>query len=157
MSYASYVDEWGTMNLSQDYAAIRWLQENVQGSPVIVEANLRNLYRWGSRMTINTGLPGVVGWEWHQQQQRAVTPGFWVTERILEIDNFYLTEDLGQALAFLQKYNIRYIILGQQERGHYPGPGLEKFEAADGSLWQEVYRQDDTVIYEVLDLTAFDS
>ena len=74
MPRSQYTDEWGAMDLDQDYQAIRWMQENVKGSPVIVEANLRNLYRWGSRYTIYTGLPGVVGWEWHQQQQRAVNP-----------------------------------------------------------------------------------
>jgi uncharacterized membrane protein len=150
MAYASYTDQWGKMDLSQDYRAIRWMQENVAGSPVIVEANLRDLYRWGSRYTIYTGLPGVVGWEWHQQQQRAVVPGTWITNRILEVDGFYLTEDLGQAVDFLQKYDVKYIIVGQQERGHYPGPGLEKFEGADGALWREVYREGDTVIYEVI-------
>lgn len=150
MQSAQYTDEWGTMDLSQDYRAIRWLQDNVTGSPVIVEANLRNLYRWGSRMSIYTGLPGVVGWEWHQQQQRAALPAIWVSERIQEIDNFYITTDLGQAGDFLKKYNVRYIIVGQQERGHYPGPGLEKFDDAAGLLWQEVYRDGETVIYEVI-------
>lgn len=149
MRYAEYADEWGVMDLSQDYRAIRWMQENVQGSPVIVEANLRNLYRWGSRFSIYTGLPGVVGWEWHQQQQRAVLPGNWVSDRIAEVDNFYQTTDIQQALDFLRKYNVRYIILGQQERGHYPGEGLNKFEAANGMLWKDVYRDGDTVIYEV--------
>ncbi len=150
MPYATYTDEWGQMDLGQDYRAIRWMQENVNRSPVIVEANLRNLYRWGSRFSIYTGLPGVVGWEWHQQQQRAVVPGVWVTDRILEIDDFYLTEDWNQASNFLQKYNVRYIIVGQQERGHYPGPGLEKFENANGILWNEVYRDEMTVIYQVI-------
>ena len=153
MPYATYNDEWGQMDLAKDYGAIRWLQENVQGSPVIVEANLRNLYRWGSRMTNYTGLPGVVGWEWHQQQQRAVVPGSWVTERILEVDSFYLTEDWNQAAEFLRKYGVRYIIVGQQERGLYPGPGLEKFKQADGVLWREVYRDGETVIYKVIEAT----
>ena len=31
-----------------------------------------------------------------------------------------------------------------------PGPGLEKFEDFDGVLWREVYRDGDTVIYQVL-------
>jgi YYY domain-containing protein len=162
MKVAGYADEWGVMDLSQDYRAIRWMQENVSGSPVIVEANLRNLYRWGSRFSIYTGLPGVAGWEWHQQQQRAINPGNWVSDRIAEIDSFYLTTDLQKALEFLRKYNVRYIILGQQERGHYSNPrlllerevptaeGLSKFEAQNGVLWSEVYRDGDTVIYEVL-------
>ena len=150
MPYSHYNEDWGDMDLSQDYQAIRWLQENVKGSPVIVEANLRNLYRWGSRITINTGLPGVVGWEWHQQQQRATLPGQWVTNRILEIDKFYQTTDLEEAHTFLRKYDVRYIIVGQQERGHYPGPGLDKFPAAAGVLWKQVYQDRATAIYEVV-------
>ncbi len=161
MQHANYLDEWGDMDLSQDYRAIRWMQENIEGSPVIVEANLRNLYHWGSRYSIYTGLPGVVGWEWHQQQQRAILPGNWVSDRIKDVDDFYLTTDLQQALDFLRKYNVRYIVVGQQERGHYTTPrlleergytsaqGLEKFEMSDGVLWREVYRDADTVIYEV--------
>jgi YYY domain-containing protein len=156
MQKATYADSWGTMDLSQDYRAIRWMQENVSGSPVIVEANLRDLYRWGSRFSIYTGLPGVVGWEWHQQQQRAVFSGAQVSERIAEVDNFYATSDLGAARDFLRKYNVRYIILGQQERGHYAkeqyqfGAGLAKFPLAEGALWRAVYQDGDTIIYETL-------
>ena len=149
MKYATYLDSWGIMELKEDYGTIRWLQENVLGSPVIVEANLRNLYHWGSRISIYTGLPGVVGWEWHQQQQRAILPGSWVTERIFEVDEFYTTTDLYSVTRFLNKYDVRYIVLGQQERGHYAGSGLDKFEEQNGSLWNEGYRDGKTVIYEV--------
>jgi uncharacterized membrane protein len=149
MAYAEYQVDGQPMALDQDYRAIRWMQENVAGSPVIVEGNLRQLYQWGSRFSIYTGLPGVVGWEWHQQQQRALLPGERVTDRILEIDNFYLTTDLQQARAFLQKYNVRYIVVGLLERGHYPGPGLDKFSAANGALWRQVYSDGQTAIYEV--------
>jgi uncharacterized membrane protein len=150
MEYAEYSDTWGTMDLGQDYRAIRWMQENIPASPVIVEANLRNLYRWGSRISNYTGLPGVVGWEWHQQQQRALLPGFWVSDRIAEIDNFYQTTDMAIARDFLKKYDVSYFIVGQQERGLYPGEGLEKIPAAEGVLWSKIYEDGETVIYEVL-------
>ena len=150
MEYSTY-DWQGVMDLSQDYRAIRWMQENIKGSPVIVEANLRDLYRWGSRFSIYTGLPGVVGWEWHQQQQRALTPGSWVSDRIAEIDNFYNTTDITLDKDFLTKYGVKYIVLGQLERNQYPGPGLDKFAEQNGNLWQEVYRDGSTVIYEVID------
>ena len=130
MKYASYAWIDRTMDLSQDYRAIRWMQDHVQGSPVIVEANSRNLYRWYNRFTIYTGLPDVVGWEWHQQQQRAVNPGSWVSERINEIDEFYYTTNLELASDFLKKYNVKYIVVGQLELASYPGAGLEKFSAA---------------------------
>jgi YYY domain-containing protein len=150
MRFATYTDKWGRMDLNQDYQAIRWLQENVIGSPVIVEANLRDLYRWGSRYSIYTGLPGVVGWEWHEQQQRTTIPASWISQRISEIDDFYLTVNMQAVEDFLRKYDVRYIILGQQERGHYPGPGLQKFEDWDGLMWREVYHEEDTAIFEVL-------
>jgi YYY domain-containing protein len=150
MAYAEYAETWGVMDLSQDYRAIRWMQENIQASPVIVEGNQRNLYRWGSRFSIYTGLPGVVGWEWHQQQQRALLPGTWVSNRIDEIDDFYRTTDFQRAMDFLNKYNVKYIVVGQQERGLYPGPGLDKFPAANSLFWKEVYHDGPTVIYEVI-------
>ncbi|HSF81600.1 MAG TPA: DUF2298 domain-containing protein [Anaerolineales bacterium] len=150
MAHATFADTWGAMDLSQDYRAIRWMQENVPGSPVIVEANLRDLYRWGSRFSIYTGLPGVVGWEWHQQQQRALLGASWVSDRIAEIDQFYTTTDPQLAAQFLSKYDVRYIILGQQERGHYAGEGLAKFPAQEGRLWQAVYQDRDTIIYQVI-------
>jgi uncharacterized membrane protein len=150
MQYSTYNESGMDMDLSQDYRAIRWMQENVSGSPVIVEANSGNLYRWYTRFTIYTGLPNVLGWEWHQQQQRAVNPASWVNSRLLEINQFYQTEDIHAALDFLSKYDVRYIVVGGLERVTYAGPGLDKFPAFNGNYWREVYREGDTVIYEVI-------
>jgi uncharacterized membrane protein len=126
------------------------MQDNIQGSPVIVEANSRNLYRWYNRFTIYTGLPDIAGWEWHQQQQRAVNPGTWVSQRINEIDEFYNTIDIELASNFLKKYNVKYIVVGQLEQASYPGAGLEKFNANAGKLWQSVYQDKETIIYKVI-------
>ncbi len=160
MEYADYADFGVTMKLDEDYRAIRWMQENVQGSPVIVEANCVE-YHWCSRFTIYTGLPGVVGWNWHQRQQRALMSEQ-VWSRVNEINAFYGTTDPVAAKAFLRKYNVRYIVVGDLEHMEYiPGApngpipadmpnGLTKFEAYNGVLWQEVYRDGQTAIYEVL-------
>ncbi|MDR3577843.1 MAG: DUF2298 domain-containing protein [Anaerolineaceae bacterium] len=154
MDYSTYGDgptndTYQQMDLSQDYAAIQWMQRNVQGSPVLVEANTTE-YKWGTRFTIYTGLPGVVGWSWHQRQQRALVPEDWVTGRISDIQDFYTTTDLNVAQAFLSRYNVSYIILGQLERIYYGGPGLAKFEAENGQLWQRVYSDKNTAIYKVI-------
>jgi uncharacterized membrane protein len=137
------------MDLSQDYHAIRWMQDNVQGSPVIVETNCPE-YRWCTRFTIYTGLPGVVGWNWHQRQQRALIPPNLITDRIAEIEAFYTTTDVNAARAFLAKYDVRYFVVGQLEGIYYPGDGLLKFEQYNGTVWKEVFRDRQTVIYEVL-------
>ncbi len=149
MTYAQYFAPTGMLDLSEDYRAIRWLLTHVDGSPVIVEANTVE-YQWGNRMAINTGLPAVVGWNWHQRQQRGViVPGDWVTNRIAEVAGFYTTTERAYVEDFLRRYDVTYIVVGQLERATYPGPGLEKFRLWDGDLWQEVYRDGATVIYRV--------
>ena len=140
------------MDLSEDYAAIRWMQDHVEGSPVIVEASPTE-YKFGSRYTIYTGLPGVVGWNYHQRQQR---PGrsdeVWA--RVNGIGDFYNTTNLDDAARFLEKYHVKYIIVGQMEKGMYSADGIAKFsEAAGGAeygnLWKCVYDRGHTQIYEV--------
>ena len=151
MTYMDYATYWDTqtMDLSQDYRAIRWMQDNVKDSPVIVETNCPE-YRWCTRFTIYTGLPGVVGWNWHERQQRALIPPNLITDRIDEIGVFYGTQDINTALAFLTKYDVRYIVVGQLEQIYYPGGGLQKFEQYNGTLWKSVYHDEQTTIYEVL-------
>jgi uncharacterized membrane protein len=156
MNYATYSEFAINMDLSQDYRAVRWMQDNVQGSPVIVEAASAGVqYTWLSRFSIYTGLPDVVGWEWHQVQQRVLGQAV-VKARGLEVDGFYTTTDPAAARDFLRRYNAGYIVVGQVERGKYtPGDplvpnGLLKFEQLNGTLWSEVYRDGQTVIYKVL-------
>lgn len=155
MNYMNYSELWDgqVMDLSQDYRAIRWLQDNVEGSPVIVEANCSE-YRWCTRMTIYTGLPGVVGWNWHQRQQRGIFSNQ-VQDRVNEVGTFYSTTDILAARAFLAKYDVKYIIVGQLERNIYPlvegvPDGLAKFEEFDDMYWHEVYKDESTTIYEVI-------
>ncbi|MEJ5203191.1 MAG: DUF2298 domain-containing protein, partial [Anaerolineales bacterium] len=149
MQYASYNDTGNEYTLAEDYRAIRWVQENIKGSPVIVEGNTPE-YRWGSRFTIYTGLPGVVGWNWHQRQQRAILPSTRVTDRVDAIGWFYNTADPNEAVKFLRTYDVRYIIVGKLERANYNVQGLAKFEEYDGIYWKTVYRDGDTAIYEVI-------
>lgn len=122
MDYMRYADRYfelhSQIELGEDYEAIRWLQENVEGSPVIVEANAPE-YRFGSRYTIYTGLPGVLGWRWHQSQQRIAADGEDVNVRLFDITDFYLTTDLADARSFLEGYAVKYVAVGQLERAYY--------------------------------------
>jgi YYY domain-containing protein len=149
MAYARYSEFGVDMDLSEDYRAILWMQDNIQGSPVIVEAAPAGVqYTWLGRFSIYTGLPGVVGWQWHQQQQR-VLDSETVIARGREVNDFYTTITITSMIDFLDKYNVRYIIVGQLERAKYSPGGLIKFETYNNSLWHEVYQDGQTVIYEV--------
>lgn len=147
MRYSTYWDQQ-EMTLNEDYEAIRWMQENIKGTPVIVEANTPE-YRWGTRYTIYTGLPGVLGWNWHQRQQRALFPSNWVTDRVDAVRFFYDTSSGDYAREFLSKYNVEYIIVGQLEQIYHP-EGIEKFERFNGVLWNKIYENGQTAIYEVI-------
>jgi len=148
MAVAEYDDLGTRMELSQDYAAIRWMQDNIKGSPVIIEGNMVE-YHWGTRNTIYTGLPNVIGWNWHQRQQRATGGEDLIQGRISDVNEFYLTTDVDQAQKIINTYGVQYIIVGQLEQALYPGQGLEKFENMEGILWKEVFRVDDSAIYQV--------
>jgi uncharacterized membrane protein len=149
MNYAHYDDYGERLDLSEDYRAIRWMQDNVKGSPVIVEASNCIEYHWCTRYTVYTGLPGVIGWNWHQRQQRVFT-STWVENRVLEVAEFYNGFDIVYAREFLEKYNVRYIVVGQLERAAYDFRGIAKFDLYDREHWNEVYSDGQTTIYEVI-------
>jgi YYY domain-containing protein len=148
MESSIYNDAGANLILNEDFKAILWMQDNVIGSPVIVEGNTVE-YRWGNRFTIYTGLPGVVGWNWHQRQQRGVVSADQVTNRVNAVGQFYLSADRSETIEFLERYNVEYIIVGQLERLYYPGFGLQKFPSWEGELWDEVFTTGDTAIYKV--------
>jgi uncharacterized membrane protein len=93
----------------------------------------------------------VVGWNWHQRQQRGIIADQEVWNRVRQIGEFYTTADDTAAMAFLRKYDVRYIVVGQLERNYYPAEGLSKFErmVLEGSL-QKVYTDGSTAIYLVV-------
>ena len=118
MSAATYDDLGKSIPLEGDYHAIQWMQDNVDGSPVIVEAQLPE-YRWGSRFSIYTGNPAVLGWNWHQRQQRAAADSTDIFARVQDIWNFYLTPSTNDALAFLTRYDVQYVVVGELEQLYY--------------------------------------
>jgi len=136
---AVYNDEDRQLHLGYDYLGIRWMQENVQGTPFIVEG-IRAEYRWAGRYSIYTGLPAVAGWSWHVRQHNSLMDGSVVDKRIQAVKDFYDTADPAAALSFLQRYNVGYVILGDLEREFYAPEGMAKFETLiqQGSL-QEAF------------------
>ncbi len=151
MPYVEYGDSGQTVPLTYDYDAIRWIQRNITGSPVIAEAHSDNPYRSiGNRVAMYTGLPAIVGWDWHQRQQRAVLPAALVSSRINDVNRLYNTVNINESLAILDKYNVGYIYAGQLEWVYSNPEGLNKFNqmVADGYL-EEVYRNAGTSIYKV--------
>src|SRR5207248_5832906 len=97
MDYAQYSDDGTDLNLPADAKAIRWMQDNVVGTPVVLEGR-SPVYRWGSRFSIYTGLPTVLGWDVHQAQQRAGYTGS-IQERMTDVERAYSTVNPQEALG----------------------------------------------------------
>jgi YYY domain-containing protein len=138
--------------LSDDYHMIRWMLEHVQGSPVIMEGRSTqgSEYKWDSRVAIYTGLPSVLGWNFHQRQQRTLDPmPRVVQQREANINAFYTTTDIDTAWNILRHYDVTYIIVGGYEKAYYPAAGLAKFDQmAERGMLKVVYQQGANTIYE---------
>ncbi len=137
-------------HMSADLAAITWLRNEVQGTPVIAEMNTHPvIYSWGNRMSVYTGLPSIVGWSWHLRQQMGVLPVTRIVNRIGDVHEIYNTPDPETAWDLLHRYQARYVIVGELERKHAAPNGIEKFEAAEGEFWDRVFAEGSTRIYKV--------
>ncbi|MCX6021037.1 MAG: DUF2298 domain-containing protein [Chloroflexi bacterium] len=147
MNSAVYQDERGPLTLAYDADAIRWLREHVDGSPPIAEG-ATPLYRWGGRVSINTGLPTILGWDWHQRQQRWGYQQM-VDERIADVRRLYTDPAPATALDVLRKYGVQYLYVGELERRYYPPEGIAKFERMTGAGLELVYRNAEATIYRV--------
>ena len=151
MSWSAYCDHDTYLPLSYDNQAIRWMQDHVQGSPVIAEAQSFDLYRMSSRYAWNTGLVDVVGWDYHTRQHYAAIPTEFITARGNEIIAFYSGQEPAAASDFIHRYDVRYVIVGPMERAYYgPSGGLGKFDSmvSQGSL-SVAYRNLGVTIYAV--------
>jgi YYY domain-containing protein len=128
------------------YEAILWLNENVDGSPVILEAP-GGAYEFTSVVSTMTGLPTVVGWVTHEVMWR----GGWdmVAGRDTDVDTIYQTTDEAEAGALLDKYDVEYIYVGAQERDRYAEEGLEKF-ASSPQRYELVFEDDGARVYHVV-------
>jgi uncharacterized membrane protein len=110
-----------------DYKAIRWLNENVTGQPVVLEAN-GDSYSDYERVSVSTGLPTVLGWYVHEWLWRNDTNE--LNQRTADIETIYTSEDINAVKSLIKRYNIEYIFIGQLER--------EKFGNLNDSLLQSI-------------------
>jgi uncharacterized membrane protein len=149
MQKAVYQDDKGTIDLRYDYDAIMWMRNEVVGSPTIIEGQMP-LYRWGSRFSIYTGLPTVIGWDWHEKQQRSIIDGAIIDRRLDAVRQIYNSPSPDEALALVKRFRVAYIYIGDVERAFYDQVGLAKFDAMvrAGQL-QLVYQNERVKIFQV--------
>ncbi len=139
----------GTAYLAQtqpdDHAAIAWLNENVEGAPIILETpgGGASSYVYEGRVSALTGLPTLLGWAGHEGQWR----GSYEIQGAREPDiaTIYSTLDPEVAEGLLQEYGVTFVYVGPLERSKYDPRALTKF----GRFMEIVYQEADVTIYKM--------
>ena len=138
--------------LTNDADALAFMRENITGSPVVLEA-VTNQYRWTPRVAKYTGLPVVVGWEFHQTQQRDQYQDA-VRQRTRDVNSMYRTTDETGLMELIQQYEVEYIYVGPVERLYYPNDGIQKFDAMLGNQLDLFYLSTEVRVYKVVNSTT---
>ncbi len=124
-----------------DLAGIRWLQQNVPGAPVILEAPGPG-YSEFNRVSAFTGLPAIIGWDQHERLWRGEGMYDEIARRQQEAEHIFRTPQAQEAQALLTKYSVQYVYVGPLERQKY-GAGVEKF----AQFMDVVYQDGGVTIY----------
>jgi len=125
-----------------EYEATQWLNDNVKGTPVILEA-YGDVFSDYGRVSSRTGLPTLLSWTDHQLDWRGHQDAF--DERKTAMERAYTTTSPGEAQAILEKYDVSYVYVGALERKQYGEQGTAKFS----SFMDVVFRNSEVTIYRM--------
>jgi uncharacterized membrane protein len=132
-----------------DYYGILWLNANIQGDPVIVEA-VGPDYSDYARISAFTGLPTIMGWIGHEYQWRFN----WLNKdnnaadfnrRQSDVTSIYTDKSPSVVLSLMARYSAQYLYVGPLEEETYLGANLHRFSA----FMQVVYSSHGVTIYKV--------
>ena len=122
---------------SDDAGAIRWLNENVEGNPVVLEAP-GDSYSDYERVSAMTGLPTVVGWYVHEWLWRDDPAD--LNQKIADVETIYTSGDAAEVSELIKEYDVSYIFIGSCEKEKYGGNLNEDLLQSLGEI---VYGTDD--------------
>ena len=141
------LDQGVPINLAADHRAIKWLRNNVNGAPTLAETPT-TIYRWGGRISVYTGLPSIIAWDWHAKQQH------WgyvheIEARFDDARELFATQNIQRARTLLSTLGVGLIYVGELERALYPAEALAKFDRMEPMGVRAIYRDGTTVIYRL--------
>lgn len=136
---------WLATTFTEYQEIIEYLNKNIKGQPTILEAQ-GDSYTDYNVVSSYTGLPTVAGWMVHQWLWRG-DPAV-VSNLSPDIQKIYETTDQAEAQSLVSKYQIKYIIIGTNEKEKYKGLDYKKF----GVIGKEIFSTTDGKgkIFEIL-------
>ncbi len=109
----------------QQFAVAQWLRQNVPGDQTVLQAD-GNSYTAGGRFASLTGLPTIMGWIFHEEQQRPDLAA--IGRRDQDVTTIYSSTSVDQVIPLLLEYHVQYVVVGPLEQQMYGSTGgLSKF------------------------------
>lgn len=131
-----------------DYPIIQWLNNNINGTPVILEA-VGDAYTYYSRISTNTGLPTVMGWPTHQWQWRNTIKDIY--ERKDNVEKIYTTTSEDEFVKLTDQYAVDYIIFSDLEIKTYGKTKKINVDLIE-KYYEEVFNSEGRIIYRYKNL-----
>lgn len=144
-----------SLGFDEDRAVIEWFNREVSGTPVIAEASIDAYRCGGSRISVGTGLPDVLGWLRHEQQQRYQT---YLRQRQDDLRTLYTSPDPDRKRGIIDKYRVEYIVVGDLERNYLtndcePTDSSEGIAILAGMVGRDLdvaFTAGETIVYRVV-------
>jgi len=124
-----------------DAGAVDWINENIEGRPVMLEAH-GNSYTYANRISTLTGLPTILGWHTHEWLWK--DDYTWVEARKADVQTIYTSADVNVVKELLNTYEVSYIYVGDEEHNAYAVN-----DALLQTLGEIVFRNDGAYIVKV--------
>lgn len=132
---------WLKEQYPDNFLAMQWINKQPMGT--LVEAD-GDSYTDYNQFSAFTGRPTIVGWAVHEWLWRGSYDV--VSPRREEVRKIYESKDIAEIKQILEKYHVRYIVVGTLERQKFK----DLSEARLSKVSREVFRSGGTVIYQVL-------
>lgn len=124
---------------------LRWMRRRIKGTPRLVEAHGPS-YQDFTRVTMHTGLPTLLGWDYHVQQRGLEHVE--LESRRRAIAEIYASPHAFRAKELLCQFNVDLLFVGERERAIYGESVAVKFQAAS-SGFSVLKRFGDSRLYSV--------
>jgi YYY domain-containing protein len=137
------------LTISRDAALTQWMRANIKGFPVIAEW-YEFEYQWNGRVSVQTGLPTVIGWTNHMRQQYTRHHPT-IEQRRADIQTLYTSDDPAEIERIIKQYGVRYVVVGEMESLSANPDTLALFmEFVAAGRWRVAYEGTFSRVYEVL-------
>ncbi len=129
-----------------DVAAIEWIRANLPGDAVVIEASGGSYSAEGAeRISMSTGNPTLLGWDFHERQWRGGAYDRLAAGRPEALDRIYRTARSEELVPLLQSWGAQYVLVGALERRKFglTDAAVVRFDRA----LRKVYDKDGVRIY----------